>query len=61
MSATYGSDVVGRDPVARTVTEAMVAAHPDWTDVQVAERINQEYTDPVITVEEVARWRRVAS
>lgn len=61
MSAGYGSDVVGRDPVAKAVTEAMVAAHPTWTDQQVADRINREYTDPVITVEEVARWRQVAS
>lgn len=61
MSATYGSDVVGRDPIAKTVTEAMVAAHPDWTDEQVATRINHEYTQPVITVEEVAHWRGVTA
>lgn len=47
----------GRDPVGKTITEAMAAAHPDWTDEQVADRINREYTNPVITVEEVARWR----
>lgn len=61
MSGNYGGDVVGRDPVAKTVTEAMVAAHPDWTNEQVAERINREYTQPVITVEEVAYWRGVAA
>lgn len=61
MSADYGSNVVGRDPVAKTVTETISDAHPTWTDEQVAERINREYTDPVITVEEVAHWRRVAS
>jgi len=49
--------IVGRDPVAKTMTAAMVKAHPDWTDEQVADRINREYADPVITVEEVAHWR----
>jgi hypothetical protein len=61
VSAGHGSDVVGRDPIAKTVTEAMIAAHPDWSDAQVAERINREYTDPVITAEEVAHWRQVAA
>jgi hypothetical protein len=61
VSVNYGSDVVGRDPIAKTLTEAMVAAHPDWTDVQVAERINREYTQPVITAEEVSHWREVTS
>jgi hypothetical protein len=53
----YAGTVVGRDPLAKTMTEMMVAAHPDWTDVQVAERINREYSSPVITVAEVAYWR----
>jgi hypothetical protein len=52
MSVDYRRGVVGRDPIAKTVTEAMIAAHPDWIDEQVAERIN----------EEVAHWRtQVAS
>jgi hypothetical protein len=49
--------IVGRDPVGKTVTVMMAEAHPDWTDEQIATRINQEYTHPVITVEEVAQWR----
>lgn len=49
--------IVGRDPVGKTITEMMAAAHPDWTDQQITDRINREYTNPVITVEEVARWR----
>ncbi len=57
---TTGSDIVGRDPVAKTVTEAMVAAHPDWTDEQITDRINREYNTPVITAREVAHWRAVS-
>lgn len=53
--------IVGRDPVSKTVTESMIAAHPDWSDEQVAERVNREYTEPVISAEEVAHWRRVSS
>lgn len=49
--------VVGRDPVGKTITEQLIAAHPDWTDAQISDRINREYTSPVITVEEVAHWR----
>lgn len=49
--------IVGRDPAGKIITESLVAAYPDWTDEQVAECINREYTSPVITVEEVARWR----
>lgn len=60
MSVGYTRGVVGRDPVAKTITQSLIAAHPDWDDVQVTERINQEYTNPVITVEEVAHWRAVS-
>jgi hypothetical protein len=49
--------IVGRDPVGKTVTEAMYAAHPDWSDQQITDRINQEYNTPVITVGEVTDWR----
>ncbi len=48
-------EIKGRDPSAKTITEVMVDAHPDWTDEQVAARINRECTSPVFTVEEVAR------
>jgi hypothetical protein len=49
--------VVGRDPVAKTVVEAMTTTHPDWSDQQIADRINLEYTSPVIDTAEVAHWR----
>lgn len=49
--------IVGRDPVGKTITLNLIAAHPDWSDEQVSARINREYTDPVITAEEVAHWR----
>lgn len=61
MSVDYSQGVTGRDPVAKTVTEALIAAHPDWSDEQVAERINREYATPVIDAQEVAYWRVVAS
>ena len=51
--------IVGRDPVGKTVTAAMSEAHPDWSDEQIAARINREYDDPVITAEEVRHWRAV--
>lgn len=60
MSVDHSRGVVGRDPVSKTVTEAMAAAHPDWTDQQVADRINQEYENPVIDAAEVAHWREAA-
>jgi hypothetical protein len=47
----------GRDPVAKAIVTAMVEAHPDWTDQQICDRINREYTNPLLTVEEVAQWR----
>jgi hypothetical protein len=53
--------IVGRDPVGKTVTEAMATAHPDWTDQQITDRINREYSSPVITVGEVAYWRAQVS
>lgn len=53
--------IVGRDPIAKTLVEQMIAAHPDWTDAQVAERINREYEDAIINAAEVAHWRQVAS
>lgn len=49
--------IVGRDPLPKTLVEAMVAAHPDWTDEQVADRINHEYEKPVISAADVAWWR----
>lgn len=49
--------IVGRDPIAKTIVEDFDRAHPDWTDEQICDRINREYETPVITVEEVARWR----
>ena len=51
------SDVVGRDPVGKTIVEQLVGSHPGWTDEQIAARINREYDKPVITVAEVAEWR----
>jgi hypothetical protein len=50
-------DIVGREPVGQTITRELIANHPDWADQQVADRINQEYDEPVITVDEVAQWR----
>ncbi|AEV86880.1 hypothetical protein ACWT_5862 [Actinoplanes sp. SE50] len=57
MSIDYTGEVVGRDPVGKTIVEALVSSHPDWSDQQVTDRINREYDEPVITVAEVARWR----
>lgn len=54
------AQIVGRDPIAKTVTESMIADHPDWTDQQIALGINRHYDNPVITVDEVAHWRLVA-
>jgi hypothetical protein len=51
------NQTVGRDPVGKTITEALHAAHPDWTDQQITDRINREYNNPVITLGEVADWR----
>jgi hypothetical protein len=39
----------------------MAAAHPDWTDAQITDRVNREYTQPVITVEEVKHWREATA
>jgi hypothetical protein len=55
-----GERVVGRDPVAKTITHQMIDAHPDWTDEMVAGRINDHYAEPVITAAEVAHWRAEA-
>ncbi len=52
-----GREPLDRDPIAKTVVAAMLRNHPDWSDEQVAERINREYTNPVIVVEEVTHWR----
>jgi hypothetical protein len=30
--------IVGRDPIAKTMTEAMIAAHPDRSDTQITAR-----------------------
>jgi hypothetical protein len=57
----YDRGVAGRDPVGKTVTEQMIDAHPDWTNEQIAERINQEYETPVIDAAEVAYWRQEAA
>jgi hypothetical protein len=51
------NQTVDRDPVGKTITEMMSAAHPDWTDQQITDRINREYDTPVITAGEVADWR----
>ncbi len=56
-----GYEALNRDPVAKTVVAAMVRNHPDWSDEQVAGRINREYPDPVIDVAEVAHWRKEAA
>lgn len=58
MTVDYTRGVVGRDPVAKVIVRDLLAAHPGWSDAQVSDRINQEYTSPVITVDEVAHWRR---
>lgn len=50
-------DIVGRYPLPKTITNSLIAGHPDWTNEQVADRINKEYDTPVITAEEVAYWR----
>ncbi len=52
-----GQGAFDRDPIAKTVVAAMIRNHPDWSDGQVAERINREYAEPVIDVAEVARGR----
>jgi hypothetical protein len=57
VSVDYSQGVTDRDPIGKTMSEALIAAHPDWTDGQVAERLNREYTTPVIDVAEVAHWR----
>lgn len=49
--------IIGRDPIAKTIVEAFDAHHPDWTDEQICERINRDYDKPVITIEEVVQWR----
>ncbi|BAL87237.1 hypothetical protein AMIS_20170 [Actinoplanes missouriensis 431] len=51
------SGIVGRDPVGKTIVEEFAANHPDWSDEQICDRINREYTEPVITVAEVTQWR----
>ena len=53
-------EIVGRNPLAKTVTDALSAAHPTWSDEQIADRINLEYETPVITAQEVAHWRAAA-
>lgn len=53
----YAHGVVGRDPLGKTITNLMVGNHPDWPDEQIADRINCNYEEPVITVDEVAHWR----
>jgi hypothetical protein len=61
VSVDYTRGVTGRDPIGKTMTETLIAAHPDWTDGQLAERINREYDTPVIDAQEVAHWRAVTS
>ena len=56
-----GREASDRDPIAKTVVAAMIRNHPDWSDEQVAERINREYAEPVIDVAEVAHWRAAVS
>lgn len=47
---------VRRDPLGKTIAETFIERHPDWTDQQIAERVNQD-CGPVITCDEVAHWR----
>ncbi len=58
MSVDYTRGVTGRDPVHKTVVRSLTEAHPDWSDQQVADRINEEYDEPVIDAAEVAHWRK---
>ncbi|WP_045740815.1 hypothetical protein [Actinoplanes rectilineatus] len=58
MSVDYTGGVVGRDPVAQTVVQAMAARYPSSTDQEIADRINRQYEEPVIDAAEVAHWRQ---
>lgn len=61
MSVDYTQGVTGRDPLGKTLVEALLDSHPDWSDQQIADRINQECGEPAMTVDEVAYWREQAS
>ena len=56
--------IVGRDPLEKTLVETMVAAHPGDTDEQISARIVRAFrsmgdpdADVPMTAETVARWR----
>lgn len=56
-----GREPLDRDPISKAIVAAMIRNHPDWSDEQVAERINREYETPAIHGAEVAHWREAAS
>lgn len=58
----FEHEIVGRDPLSKTLVEAMVDAHPDFTDEQISDLIRKHSGCPVdaMTPEIVARWRGVA-
>lgn len=56
----FEGKIVGRDPLSKTLVEALVEAHPDWSDEQISERINRQVCPDdtgVMTPEIVAYWR----
>lgn len=46
-----------RDPIGKTITETFIEAHPDWSDQQIADRVNAEAGGQLLDVDEVAHWR----
>ncbi|WP_155123666.1 MULTISPECIES: hypothetical protein [unclassified Actinoplanes] len=48
---------IGGERCSRIVSNEMIDAHPDWSDQQIADRLNRRFDNPVITVDEVAHWR----
>lgn len=58
--------IVGRDPIEKTIVEQFVAAHPDESDEQISARIRRAATvmgdgDLPMSAETVARWRAEVS
>ncbi len=52
-------EVVDRDALSKTLVEAMVDAHPDLSDEQIADRIRNHTwcPDKTMTPETVEFWR----
>lgn len=45
------------DPNFMPLFQAVAGNHPGWSNEQVAERVNSEYADPVVSKKTVARLR----